>query len=180
MPRFGPEIATHSINRAPMPAVAFSVPWLTVALASMAPAVPLIVSAPLLPPLGYLMLIGWRQMRPGLLPIWAGLPLGAIDDIYSGQPFGSAILLWSLTMIALDVLEARVPWRNFIQEWLVATALIAGYLLLGLGIVNVAGGTAMPQVLLPQILLAVAMYPLVGRVVAACDRFRLLRFRVLG
>lgn len=178
MPRFAPDGASRSINRAPSSIVAISVPWLTVGLASMAPTLPLIASAPLLPPLGYLMLIGWRQMRPGLLPVWAGLPLGAIDDIYSGQPFGSAIMLWSLTMIGLDLLEARVPWRNFVHEWIVATALIAGYLLLCLGIVNVAGGSAMPQVVLPQMLLAVAMYPLVGRAVAACDRFRLLRFRV--
>lgn len=179
MARFAPEIATRSINRAPMPVVALSVPWLTIALASMIPILPLIASAPLLPPFGYLMLLGWRQMRPGLLPIWAGLPLGAIDDIFSGQPFGSAILLWSLTMIALDALEAKFPWRNFVQEWVVATALIAGYVLLCLAIVNVDGGSAMPQVVLMQLLLAVMMYPLVGRAVAAWDRFRLLRFRVL-
>lgn len=180
MPRFAAEIASRSINRAPSPAVAISVPWLTIALASMAPILPLIASAPLLPPLGYLMLLGWRQMRPGLLPVWAGLPLGALDDVFSGQPFGSAILLWSLTMIALDALEAKVPWRNFLQEWAVATVLIAAYILLCLGIVNIAGGSAMPQVVLMQLLLAVMMYPLVGRAVAACDRFRLLRFRVLG
>lgn len=180
MPRFGPDIASRSINRAPMPALALSVPWLTIALASLLPTLPLIASAPLLPPLGFMMLIGWRQMRPGLLPIWAGLPLGAMDDVFSGQPFGSAILLWSLSMIALDVLEARFPWRNFVQEWVVATALMAGYILLSLGIVNLAGGSVMPQVVLLQLLLAVMMYPLVGRAVAACDRFRLLRFKVLG
>lgn len=180
MARFVQDIASRSINRAPMPALALSVPWLTIALASLLPTLPLIASAPLLPPLGYMMLIGWRQMRPGLLPIWAGLPLGAIDDIFSGQPFGSAILLWSLSMIALDVLEARFPWRNFVQEWVVATALMAAYILLNLGVVNLAGGSVMPQVVLLQLLLAVMMYPLVGRVVAACDRFRLLRFKVLG
>lgn len=180
MPRFTPDIASRSINRAPVPAIAFSIPWLTIALASLVPALPLIASAPLLPPLGYLMLLGWRQMRPGLLPIWAGLPLGAIDDMFSGQPFGSAILLWSLTMIALDVLEAKIPWRNFIQEWVVATALITAYILLCLGIVNLAGGAAMPQVILMQLLLGVMMYPLVSRAVAAWDRFRLLRFRVRG
>lgn len=179
MPRFAADLSSRSINRAPWPVVAFSVPWLTVALASMLPAFPLIASAPLLPPFGYLMLIGWRQMRPGLLPIWAGLPLGAIDDVFSGQPFGSAILLWSLTMIALDVLEARFPWRNFLQEWVVAVALIAAYILLCLGFVNVAGGSVMPQVMLLQLLLSTMIYPLVGRTVAACDRFRLVRFRAL-
>lgn len=180
MPRFAPAPALRSINRAPLPAVAVAIPWLTIALASLAPTLPLIASAPILPPLGYMLLLGWRQMRPGLLPVWAGLPLGAIDDIYNGLPFGSAILLWSLSMIALDVLEARVPWRNFLQEWVVASALMAGYVLLCLGIVNAAGGSVMPQVMLLQILLAVLMYPLAGRAVAAFDRFRLLRFKVLG
>lgn len=180
MPRFAPDIASRSINRAPSPMVAVAVPWLTIALASMVPTLPLIASAPILPPFAYMLLLGWRQMRPGLLPVWAGLPLGAIDDIYNGMPFGSAILLWSLSMIALDLLEARFPWRNFLQEWVVASALMAGYILLCLGIVNVAGGSVMPQVVLLQILLALLMYPLVGRAVAAFDRFRLLRFKVLG
>ncbi len=78
----------------------------------------------MLPPFGFMLLVAWRQVRPGLLPVWAGLPLGLFDDIYSGQPFGSAMLLWSLAMILLELVEARFPWRNFLLDWLVSAVLI--------------------------------------------------------
>ena len=54
----------------------------------------------------------WRMLRPGLLPLWAGLPMGLFDDMYSGQPLGSGILLFSLTLIALDLIELRFPWSG--------------------------------------------------------------------
>lgn len=180
MARFAEELATRSINRAPSPAVAVAFPWVTIMAGSLLPTLPLIASAPLLPPLGFMLLLGWRQMRPGLLPVWAGLPLGAFDDVFSGQPFGAGILLWSAAMLALEALEARVPWRNFLQEWVVASALIAAYVLLGVVIVNLAGAAVPMRVVILQLLLGVMLYPLAGRLVAAFDRFRLLRFRVLG
>lgn len=168
------------INRAPSPLVARGVPWITIMAASLLPSWLFIASAPLVPPLGFLMLVAWRQLRPGLLPVWVGLPLGLFDDLYSGQPLGNAVLLWSLAVIALDVVEARLPWRSFFTEWLVATALIAGYVVFGLVIANVAGGATPLQVILPQIILSIFLYPLVGRMVATFDRFRLLPFRKLA
>ncbi len=78
-----------------------------------------------------MILIAWRLVRPGLLPLWIGMPLGAFDDLFSGQPFGSAIMLWSLAMLALEAVEARFPWRNVWQDWAAAAALIAAYLILG-------------------------------------------------
>ena len=69
------------INRAPSPFIARSVPWLSIMLASLLPAWLLIASAPVMPPIAFLMLLAWRQLRPGLLPVWAGLPLGLFDDL---------------------------------------------------------------------------------------------------
>jgi rod shape-determining protein MreD len=165
------------INRAPWPLLVRTVPWLTIMLGSLVPTWLVIASAPLLPPLGFLFLLAWRQLRPGLLPVWAGLPLGLFDDLYSGQPLGNAVLLWSLAVIVLDAIEERLPWRNFATEWLVASGLIAAYLLLGLAIANIAGGTAPFPVIAPQLILSVFLYPLAGRMVAAFDRFRLLPLR---
>jgi rod shape-determining protein MreD len=91
----------------PSPLVAYLTPWVAVVLASWVPLWPVIASAPLMPPFGFLMLLAWRQLRPGLLPVWAGTLLGLFDDMVSGQPMGSAITLWSITMLALDVIEAR-------------------------------------------------------------------------
>ncbi|MET0587022.1 MAG: rod shape-determining protein MreD [Novosphingobium sp.] len=121
-------------------------------------------------------LVAWRQIRPGLLPVWAGLPLGLFDDIYSGQPFGSAMLIWSVAMIVLDVIEARFPWRTFWQEWLVGSLMTAFCLLAGALFANASGGATPPVLIVPQLVLAVLLYPLAGRLVAMFDRFRLLRF----
>jgi rod shape-determining protein MreD len=167
----------RKINRAPSPLVAIAFPWLTVILGSLSPTWPIIASAPLLPPLGFMILVAWRQLRPGLLPVWAGLPLGLIDDLYSGQPLGSGIMLWSIALIALEVIELRFPWRNFLLDWLAGAVLVALYLIVALGL---SGSPAPLVALLPQLAFSVAAYPLVSRFVALCDRFRLVNFRALA
>jgi rod shape-determining protein MreD len=167
------------INRVPSPLVARSLPWITIALASLLPGWILIASAPVLPPLGFLMFVSWRQLRPGLLPIWAGLPLGIVDDLFSGQPFGSAALLWSVSAIVLELVETRLPWRNFLTEWLVAIGLIVAYIVLGLVLANIAGAGSPLHVIVPQIVISILSFPLVGLFVARMDRLRLTPFVVL-
>lgn len=111
--------------------------------------------------------------------MWAGLPLGLFDDLFSGQPFGSAVALWSISAIVLDLVEARLPWRNFFTEWLVAVGLILAYIVLCLGLSNMAGAAAPLSVVMPQIVISVLSYPLIGRLVAVFDRLRLTPFVVL-
>lgn len=178
--RFLEERIGRQINRAPSPVLALSVPWISIMLASMVPALPLIASAPLMPPLGFMAFVAWRQIRPGLLPVWAGLPLGMFDDLYSGQPIGSAVLLWSVAMIVLDLVEARLPWRSFVMNWIEAAALLAAYLCAALAFANLAGGATPLVVIVPQIVLTALLFPLVGRAVMACDRFRLLKVMEIG
>ncbi len=166
------------LNRAPMPALAYLTPWLSIVLASVAPGWLLIASAPLMPPVGFLTLLGWRQLHPGLLPVWAGLPLGLVDDLVSGQPVGSGVLLWSVVMLVLEAIELRWPWRNFLVEWGVSSAIIASYLVMTGFFAN---GVSRPDWLLvipPQVVLSILIYPLVARMVAWLDRLRLTRFRV--
>lgn len=167
------------INRAPSPAVALTLPWVLVMLGSLSPGWPVIASAPLLPPFGFLFLVAWQQLRPGVFPVWAGLPLGLFDDLYSGQPFGSAVLLWSLAMIGLDLIEQRFPWRGFALNWLAAAAFIVGYLMLALIFANAAGGHAALRVLLPQLVISILVYPLAARLVRLFDRLRLIPLKVL-
>lgn len=161
------------INRAPSAVLAICLPWLLVMLGSLSPSWPIIASAPLVPPLGFLLLIAWQQLRPGLFPIWAGLPLGLFDDLYSGQPFGSAVLLWSTAMLVLEFLEVRFPWRGVVFNWLSASGIITVYLVLALMIANAGGGSASPGILIPQILFSILAYPIAARLVGAVDRFRL-------
>ena len=167
------------INRTHSPFVALILPWVSILLASMTPLLPLISSMPILPPMGFMMLIAWRLVRPGLLPVWAGFPLGLVDDLFSGQPFGNAMLLWSLSLIVLEIVETRFPWRGFAQDWLVATAVTVIYIFVSAFVAGswVAG---LPSILAPQLLLSVLLYPMFGRMVAFLDRFRLRRFRTIG
>ncbi len=167
------------INRTASPVLALATPWLLVMLGSLSPTWPVIASAPLLPPIGFLLLVGWQQLRPGLFPVWAGWPLGLFDDLFSGQPIGSAVVLWSVTMLMLDFIEHRFPWRGFLSNWVVAGAFIAGYLLLALQIANLAGGANSPLVLLPQLAVAVLAYPVAAKLVGLADRFRLIPIRTV-
>lgn len=164
------------INRAPSPVLARALPWLLVMFGSLSPVWPVITAAPLLPPFGFMLLIAWQQLRPGLFPVWAGLPLGLFDDLFSGQPFGSAVLLWSTTMIGLDILEVRFPWRGVLANWLSASAIIAAYLVLALQLATAGKGVPI-AIIVPQLVLAILAYPLVARVVGAVDRFRLVPVR---
>ena len=168
------------INRAPSPILSRGVPWASVMVLSLMPFAPLFGSAPIMPPLAFMALLAWRMLRPGMLPVWAGAPLGAFDDLYSGQPFGSAVLLWSLAMVAMELVDIRLRWRGFVQDWALAGALIAAYLVLATLVSNMAGGAAPLRAIVPQIALALIVHPLVTRLVAALDRLRLLPLRKVG
>jgi rod shape-determining protein MreD len=179
-PRARRDAFGSKINRDHSPLLAFGLPWASIMLASLTPLLPVIAPAPVMPPFAYLLLLAWRLMRPGLLPLWAGLPLGAFDDLYSGQPFGSAILLFSLTLIGLELVDARFPWRSFWQDWLIAIGLIAAYLVLALALSGARPHEGELVALAPQFLLSIVIFPAIARIVSLLDRLRLLRIRRLG
>ena len=163
----------RGLGRAPSPILATVLPWVTIVVAILTPLLPIIPPVPLLPPLGFLFLVAWRLQRPGLLPIWAGFPLGLLDDLYSGQPFGSGIMLWSAAMIALEVIESRFPWRSFVQDWLTAL-LITGIYLVAASILSGATPSLFAIFLLgPQLVLSAIAFPLIARFVSGLDRARL-------
>ncbi|MCA1662229.1 MAG: rod shape-determining protein MreD [Novosphingobium sp.] len=162
------------INRAPSPLISRAIPWLSVLFLSLTPFAPIIASAPVMPPFAFMALLAWRMLRPGMLPVWAGAPLGAFDDLYSGQPFGSAILLWSAAMLVMDIVDVRLRWRGFLQDWALAAALIAGYLALAAILANLTGGATPLRALLPQFALSLVLHPLITRAIAGLDRLRLI------
>ncbi|WP_238473907.1 rod shape-determining protein MreD [Altericroceibacterium spongiae] len=153
---------------------------MTIILACLAPMVPFIALAPLIPPLGYLFLLTWRLVRPGLLPLWAGLPLGALDDLFSGQPFGNGIFLFSITLLTLETVEMRFPWRSFLLDWLTASIALAIYLYAGFLFSGAELTSIQLRLILPQLLLSIVLFPIIARMVALLDRFRLMRIRRVG
>jgi rod shape-determining protein MreD len=171
------DIYGQRINRAPYAWRVRSVPYASIMLGSILPVLLIADVMPLLPSLGFLMLLGWRMVRPGLLPLWAGAPLGAFDDLVSGQPFGCAILFWSLAMIAIEMIETRFPWRGFWQDWFTAGVMAVIYWLATLLLSGAPVTPEMFLVALPQVLLSILLYPILARMVAGLDRFRLARAR---
>ncbi len=160
-------------DREPSTLKMLAIPIASIALCSMVTTLPFLLSQPLLPPVGLMMLLAWRLMRPGLLPMWAGLPFGLFDDIFSGQPFGSAGLLWSLVMMTIELIDSRAIWRDHFQDWIIASILIIAVLLAGLFITGLAHAAPQPLILLPQIVLSILLYPLVVRICARLDSWRL-------
>lgn len=168
------------INRDHSPLLIYGIPWLTIIVASLTPMLPVIASAPVLPPLGFIVFLAWQLVRPGLLPFWAGIPLGLWDDLFSGQPIGSAIMLWSLTLLALEVIETRFPWRGFWLDWLTASLLLLIYIVATTFIAGIVPSLHMVMLIVPMIAISILIYPFVARIISALDRLRLLRLRVLS
>lgn len=149
-------------------------PIVSVMLGSMLAALaPVIAQTPLLPPFGLMIFLAWRVLRPEIWPLWIGVPLGLFDDVMSGQPIGSAIFLWTIILLALDLESQRHFWRDYWHGWITATlglsfALIGGWL-----IVHIAGqGGSLVQIL-PQLAYSIGLFPLIVRLCAALDRWRL-------
>lgn len=176
-PRARSDAYGSRINRSHSPFLANVIPWLSIMLASFLPIFAIAAALPMFPPLGFLMLIGWRLVRPGLLPVWAGFPLGLFDDLYSGQPFGFAILTWSVSMLVIEALEMRLPWRAFWQDWFTAGILALAYLLLGWVFSGASPTVPSLVALVPQIILSILLFPILARVVARLDELRLKRWK---
>jgi len=90
---------------------------------------------------------------------------------------GSAILLWSLATIGMDYVETRFPWRGFVQNWLVASMVIAGYLLVAGWFAGVHRQPDLLLAMLPQIALSILTYPIAAQLVGLVDRLRLIPVR---
>lgn len=145
--------------------------WLapiSIALGSLLTLVPVVATFPFLPPFGLLMLLAWRLQRPHALPVWSAVGFGLFDDIFSGQPLGSAMLLWTSCVIAIDVLDTRLVWRDFWQDWLLASGAIGFCLVAGRFLAS-PFAAHVDTALVFQILAACALYPLVTRICASLD-----------
>lgn len=142
---------------------------LTIMAGSLLTLVPVVAMVPFLPPFGLMMLLGWRMIRGDSMPVWAPVPLGLFDDLVSGQPLGFAMVFWTLSVLVLDILDTRLMWRDFWQDWLVAAGAI-GFVLIAGRFVATPLTAHVDTVLLIQAGIAAALFPLVYRLCAWLDR----------
>ena len=152
-------------------------PVATVMIASALPLMlPLVANSPVLPPLGLLFFLCWQLLRTEMWPVWIGLPLGLWDDLFSGQPIGTAVGLWTLASIAIHYSSQRIYWRGFLHDWAIAALLIA--IIQSLAALIVHPGAATGRVLglvVPQIIISALLVPLFMRLTGKFDNFRLKR-----
>tara|TARA_R110000787_G_scaffold201821_2_gene312582 strand:+ start:55 stop:570 length:516 start_codon:yes stop_codon:yes gene_type:complete len=150
-------------------------PIACVMLASALPAMlPILVQSPTLPPLGLLFLLGWRLLHHELWPLWIGAPLGLFDDIMCGHPIGTAVFLWSSILIALEMVDARLFWRDYWHDWLLAICASLVFLAGGVILSWLSGSSAPLHLILPQLLWSALLYPLIVRIIAWMDRWRMM------
>lgn len=153
------------------PGRARALPWVSVAAGSLVTILPVIAVVPIMPPFGLLMLLAWRLLARFALRPWAAGPLGFFDDLVSGQPLGSAVLLWSLCFLGIDLVERRLVFRDFWQDWLIAAACIT-FCLVGGRLIALPMGAHVDGALLAQAAASVLLFPIAARLVAWVDRKR--------
>ena len=148
-----------------------AIPWATVMAGSLVTIIPVVATIPLLPPFGFVMLLAWRLLARFAFRPWAAAPLGFFDDLVSGQPLGSSVLLWSLAFVAIDMIEQRLAFRDHWQDWLIASGLIALCIIVG-RFIAVPVGAHVDTILIAQIAVTILTFPLAARIVAAIQNKR--------
>ena len=147
---------------------------LSIMLGSLVTVIPIVATVPILPPFGLMMALGWRLLRPDLFAPWAPVLLGFFDDLVSGQPMGSATMTWTLCFLTADVIDTRLVWRDFWQDWLIASGSIA-FCLIAIRLIATPFGAHVDTVLLIQILVSVILYPAIARLCSRLDCGRGMR-----
>jgi rod shape-determining protein MreD len=135
--------------------------------------VPVVAEAPIFPSVGLLIALAWRLLRPELWACWMGLPLGLADDLITGAPLGSAMALWTIAFVALEVTDHRRVWRDMGVDWQLAAAAISFVQLGAWALAWFSGGAGPIWMVLPQIILGILCFPAAIRLVAQMDRWRL-------
>lgn len=146
-------------------------PWSTVMAGSLLTIVPVGATLSLLPPFGLLVLLSWRLLAPFAIRLWAPAALGLFDDIVSGQPIGSAMLLWTLGYFLVGVMEARSGMRDFWQNWVIAAVAIT-LCLVGGRIIATPMAAHVDVALTMQITLSILFFPAVAFLIGRLDARR--------
>jgi rod shape-determining protein MreD len=151
------------------------VPVISTVLAILLSLFPLVVTSPLLPDFGFLVLLTWRLLRPEIWIPSAALGFGLLDDLVSGHPIGQSMALWTTIFLVLDFLEHRVHYKDFWFDWLYAAAAIIFHTA-GAWYIGVVMGSHSPFTqMLPQLVVTILAYPVMARLVLGLDRWRLAR-----
>ena len=84
-------------------------------------------------------------------------------------------MLWTVTLLALELIDRVVAWRDHWVDWLIAAAAILFCMAGGWLFSGVFGGRGSIAMTAGQAAAAILCYPAAVRMVALLDRWRLRR-----
>lgn len=149
------------------------VPAASVVAAIILSILPIITETGWFPDFGFLMLIAWRLFRSDVWPSWLAAPLGLLNDLLTGAPIGLSVTVWTLAMLALDLLDRRTIWRDYWVEWALASVLILLNEAAQWQVAAWVGARVPFAAMVPPILISIAAFPVVAWIVARLDQWRL-------
>ena len=143
--------------------------------ASLLALLPIVSATPVVPEIAFLVVIAWRLLRPEIWPAYMALGLGLFNDLVAGHPLGQSMATWTIIFLGCDFIDSRLGFRDYWMDWVIAAAAIVLYTAAGWYVVTLMGSALRFEVVLPQMGVAVLVYPLAARLVLALDRWRLAR-----
>jgi rod shape-determining protein MreD len=160
------------IGQGPVQFAAFA-PAASVVIASLLCTLPIISDSGWYPDFGFLVMISWRLLRSDPWPSWWTIPMGLVNDLFTGAPIGVSVALWSATMLALGLIDRRTMWRGYWTEWVLAAVLLAINELIQWRTAALMGADLPIAVMIPPFLVSVCAFPLAAWIVSRIDRWRL-------
>lgn len=164
--------AKRRIGQGPRPGAAF-IPAASVVAASLLSALPIIASSGWFPDFGYLALLGWRLLRSEPWPAWWAAPLGFANDLVTGAPIGLSVTIWTVTMLVIELVDRRTPFRDYWIEWALAAVLLGVSEMAEWRVAAMMGAPLPFAFLVPPLLIAIFAFPVAAWLVARIDKWRL-------
>ena len=168
-------LASKRIGQGPVMGAEY-MPAASVVLGTFVSALPIVAESGWFPDFGFLMLIAWRLLRSDVWPSWWAAPLGLANDLITGSPVGLSVTVWTVAMLALDLLDRRTQWRDYWIEWGIAALFIALAELAQWRVAALLGASVPLGVTAgPAILVGILCFPIPAFLAARIDRWRLGR-----
>lgn len=165
-------LTSKRIGQGPVTGAAY-VPAISVVAGSLLSSLPIVVENGWFPDFGFLVLIAWRLFRDDVWPSWWAAPLGLLNDLISGYPIGLSVTLWTLSMLALDLLDRRTIFRDYWIEWALAAFLILFTEAAQWQVAAWMGARVPFSAMIPPLIISIAGFPVAAWFVGRLDRWRL-------
>jgi rod shape-determining protein MreD len=162
----------QKIDQGPVAAAQY-VPVASVVAVMLLAVLPLVVEVGWFPDFAFLMLIAWRLYRADVWPSWWAAPLGLLNDLVAGYPIGLSVVVWTGSMLLLDIIDRRTIWRDYWMEWATASLLILLHEAAQWQVAAWMGARVPFTFMLPPIIISIAAFPVAAWLVVRLDVWRL-------